>query len=251
MSDQPDKLFREKLYGYERPVPARAWSQVSANLKGARSAVWWRSVAAITLFCVAGLAIYPLSRRSQSEIAQPVTKPADETASPLVMQRPENKQDPRKEAHKPAVTPPALSEAQPVKKTTPVGQTSPAMPPSKKADNIVDDLPMSDSPAPEPVAHIDQIPHTPTEQIHDQVDASTRKHVTIVFTAAEVNEKYLSKTHQADATSGDQETSRLKNMLEKAYDLTHNQDPIGDLRQKKNEILAMNFRKPRPNTEND
>lgn len=251
MSDQRDKLFREKLYGYERPVPARAWSQVSANLKGTRSAVWWRSVAAITLFCIAGGAIYPLIRRSQSQIAQPVTKLSTETASPLVMERPENKQDPEKEAHKASVTPPALSEAQLEKKTTPVRQTSPALPRSKKVDNVVDDLPMLDTPAPEPVAQIHQIPHSSTKQSPDQTDASRRNHVTIVFTAAEVNEKYLSKTQQPDATSGDQETSRLKNMLEKAYDLTHNQDPIGDLRQKKNEILAMNFRKPRPNTEND
>jgi hypothetical protein len=46
-----------------------------------------------------------------------------------------------------------------------------------------------------------------------------------------------------DATPEDKKPSTFKKLLSRAYDLKNNQDPIGELRQKKNEILALNFKK--------
>jgi hypothetical protein len=77
------------------------------------------------------------------------------------------------------------------------------------------------------------------------------KRLTIVFSAQEVNEKYLTKNAETEATSEEKESSTLKKVLDKAYDLTHNQDPIGELRQKKNEILAMNFKNDTQRNENN
>jgi hypothetical protein len=42
----------------------------------------------------------------------------------------------------------------------------------------------------------------------------------------------------------------LRKLLDKAYDLKHNQDPLGDLRQKKNEIFALNFKNDKQRSEN-
>lgn len=69
-----------------------------------------------------------------------------------------------------------------------------------------------------------------------------KKSITLIYTAAEVNEKYLEKRSVAQATLEEDKTSTLKKLLDKAYDLKNNQDPLGDLRQKKNEILAFNFK---------
>jgi hypothetical protein len=71
-------------------------------------------------------------------------------------------------------------------------------------------------------------------------------HMTIVFSAEEVNEKYLDKKGMADATPESKAASSLRKLLDKAYALKHNQDPMGELRQKKNEILAFNFKDDKP-----
>jgi hypothetical protein len=62
--------------------------------------------------------------------------------------------------------------------------------------------------------------------------------------------KYLDKKSLAQATSGEKKPSTLRKLLDKAYDLKHNQDPFGDLRQKKNEILALNFRSEKQRSQN-
>ena len=34
MSQQPDKLFRDKLYQYERPVSPDAWKRIAGEVRG-------------------------------------------------------------------------------------------------------------------------------------------------------------------------------------------------------------------------
>jgi hypothetical protein len=53
-----------------------------------------------------------------------------------------------------------------------------------------------------------------------------------------------------DATPEDKKPSTLKKLLRKANELTNNQDPLGDLRQKKNEILALNFKSDKQRGQN-
>ena len=84
---------------------------------------------------------------------------------------------------------------------------------------------------------------------HESQTSSPRKTRTIVFTPEEVNQKYLSRKNEARATSEAKQPSTLRNLLDKAQDLKHNQDPLGEIRQKKDEILAMNFRKEKQRTE--
>ena len=99
---------------------------------------------------------------------------------------------------------------------------------------------------------------TSVDEVVDVVDAdavsngvTTQQSTTIVFSAEEVNEKYLTDKPVAEATSEAKESSTLRKLLDKAYDLKNNQDPIGDLRQKKYEILAMNFKHQKQRDENN
>jgi hypothetical protein len=75
-------------------------------------------------------------------------------------------------------------------------------------------------------------------------------HVSIVITSTEADEKYLDKKSLADATSEEKKSSTLRKLLDTAYDLKNNQDPFGDLRQKKNEILALNFKSEKQRSQN-
>jgi len=67
------------------------------------------------------------------------------------------------------------------------------------------------------------------------------KKIMITITAAE-SEKYLDKVALAEATSEEKKPSTFQKLLKKADDLKNNQDPFGELRQRKNEILALNFK---------
>jgi hypothetical protein len=67
------------------------------------------------------------------------------------------------------------------------------------------------------------------------------KKIVITITAAE-SEKYLDKVALAEATSDEKKPSTFQKLLKKADDLKNNQDPFGELRQRKNEILALNFK---------
>jgi len=250
MSDQPDKLFREKLYDYQKPVSIQAWSQLSANLDNKRRLVWWRSAAAIAVLCVAGVVMYQLREISPAEIAGPVVHLQDPAEPSHASQLPESKTQTDNEESGTSIaslTPQAETASPDEPKSTKKKPSPPALTDTRPTSEGLPAIPPLE---PQPVALVAQ-PQTPATETAEQVDHSNRKKTTIVFTQAEVNEKYLLKTHRPNATSDDRETSRLKTMLDKAYDLTHNQDPIGDLRQKKNEILAMNFRKGKTDTQNE
>ena len=75
------------------------------------------------------------------------------------------------------------------------------------------------------------------------------KNITLVYTAKDV-EEYLDKKALAEATSDHKKSSTFKKLLKKANDLTSNQDPFGELRQKKNEILALNFKNEKQRGQN-
>ncbi len=68
--------------------------------------------------------------------------------------------------------------------------------------------------------------------------------------ADEVNEKYLTKRTVSKATSQDDRSSGIKKLLDKANDLKNNQDPFGDLRHMKDEILALNFQSNKKQEQN-
>jgi hypothetical protein len=80
--------------------------------------------------------------------------------------------------------------------------------------------------------------HIPKTEFNNEQET---QNITLVYSAKEVDD-YLDKNALAQATSKDKKPSTLKKLLQKANDLKNNQDPFGELRQKKNEILALNFK---------
>lgn len=246
MDQQPDKLFREKLQGYDSPVPPQLWDRVADNVQPKRRKMWWLSAAAVALIGTTTVFLYP-SKKESAPLAETVARPTPQEQAP-----PSGRSDthtvPAEQATPRKNNPIAQADAD---KQTPGRKT---IVPKNESQRAIgrEEIPVIAMPEPEAVALAKEEPILPavTEETITQ-EVSSRKTITLVFTAKEVNEKYLSKTDPARATSEAEEASTLKNMLDKAYDLTHNQNPLGELRQKKNEILAMNFRKDKPRTQND
>src|SRR5687768_8427093 len=68
MSQQPDKLFRKKLQGYQQPVPARSWDRVSQNLGRKHQGKFWLRIAATVLIIMtSGILLYPVLRKESGQ----------------------------------------------------------------------------------------------------------------------------------------------------------------------------------------
>jgi hypothetical protein len=253
MNEQPDKLFHDKLYDYQRPVSSAAWKRIARKRKERNSITRLRAAAAILLLAVAGFLLFPLSTKQSPTV---IAEKNDVQ---------ENKSTPEGENHSPALQQP-LSNERPK-------QIAPVAPgPEKKDIHRKVDKQKNTPPQTKPSGNQEIIDATESvtlrgeseaEAIDDTAgdfprevassapsDHAERKTVTIVFSAEEVNEKYLNKSAVAEATPPVKETSTFMKLLDKAYDLKCNQDPLGELRQKKNEIFALNFSGERQRNEN-
>lgn len=250
MNQQPDKFFRDKLYGYERPVSPQAWNRISANRKGGSRIKWMAIAATLLLLAVAGILILrPVSEKPPMAVIE--KSPAEENNVPS---QSDTKSSPNQQ---PVVT------EEPKQERVALSDQTKENTALKRVDkqNIVREKSQENShnavvaiEPPPPLFEIEleavteKVANNDAKITHSLQDE--RKTVKIVFTAEEVNNKYLNKSAVAEATSPAKETSTIQKLLDKAYDLKHNQDPLGELRQKKNEILALNFGGERQRTDN-
>jgi hypothetical protein len=243
MNRQPDKIFREKLHGYQKPAPADAWARVSENLQRKSTFPWLRIAAAVALLAVATFFLFPFkSQVQQTQVAEhagQATQGKHEGAEPDTKKESPSAENTYKRND---VTTTQPGRKSPRKNLPPIVHSA-EQPPAiiDTAPETIADVAVSSEPM------ITDAHSTPEEhQVNDGETLSREEkpahRVTIVFSANEVNEKYLEKKEIAEATPNDQESSPLRKLLDKAYDLKHNQDPLGELRQKKNEILAFNFK---------
>lgn len=252
MNQQPDKLFREKLEGFARPVPASTWSRVEAELDKKNSkGLWLKIAAAVLLLAVAAFVLWPtadpspvptLSEKTSVDKNNVDEKPAGET----------KKETPEENA---VITKEHATQASPLAESNAPTKNEQPAPRRKKIEQPKADVDKDD---PAPLIVLEEQSISPSETIVAQTvveemettseQSSIPQHATtstplrIVYSAEEINDKYLDKKSLAEATSAEKKPSTLRKLIDKAYDLKNNEDPFGDLRQKKNEILALNFK---------
>lgn len=241
MSQQPDKFFRDKLRHYQKPVSPGAWQRVSQQVnKSHNGKLWLKVAAAVLVLALAAVFVFTIDIKEREMIATSVGSAEKETPTApdkSVNENPGTEKAEEKGAAQATVQQKAdMPERVEKKSLRPVRAVVAPVEPITPVENS--------QKSEYPVTQITSVPAvTDTE--------SKSKRVTIMFSAKEVNEKYLTKKEGSEATSEEKESSTLKKVLDKAYDLTHNQDPMGELRQKKNEILAMNFKNEKQRDENN
>jgi hypothetical protein len=242
MNQQPDKLFRDKLQSFQTPAPSGAWNRIEANLdKKNHKVLWFRIAASLLLVAIATYLLWPVNnvQRPQSQLAktterQEIIRPEQNIKQELASPTPEVENQIAK------------TTANPPKRTAAVKKALKNESADKQIDLSENSLASAESnnKVEQPSEVITE--QRQTAQIETQItsvaSAETQK-VKIIFSADEIDNKYLNKKSLAEATSDDKKPSTLKKLLDKAYDLKYNQDPFGDLRQRKDEILALNFRK--------
>ncbi len=244
MNQQPDKFFRDKLESYQPSVPANAWNRIEAGLeKKTDSKKWWvRIAAALLLLATAAIILWP-SNPNDSIAHTNESSAAEDSVQRHVIA-------PNADDHH---TPPMIATRKshgsaPLAKTE--GLRSVAVPKEVVTEEVnrnnVATATNQNVTAQTNAASI-QEPLQPSVENTTPAVAKKESSIKIVITADE-SSKYLKKNLEAEknvvaqATSEEKKTSTLKKLLEKAEDLATNQDPLGDVRQMKDEILALNFK---------
>jgi hypothetical protein len=223
MTSQPEKLFRDKLENFQKPAPPLAWDRIEANLEGSQpKGLWLKIAAGLLLVSVATFLLWPSSQTNDAEVltkaSDPVVKPKESTPQITVPQQ----------------TPVLTAEQNvPEKKIK-----------QKETKEIKEDAPVL-------VAKV-VLPHENSEWIEtgvpaEVIPAETKPEevlasTTLMYSAQEVNARFMKKELPVQATPEEKKSSGIQKLMGLAYDLKHTESGIGDLRQKKNEILALNFK---------
>ena len=240
MNQQPDNFFREKLQDYNKPAPHTAWDRIETSLSkpATRKFAWWKVAASVSLITMAGISLW-ISTRSANvhEISYGVTEKKAATSSQTHPVNTENSKEGKSQ------TQPEVTADQPLHTISPAAQKTSSKKLKSKKTNIpaapVERAFVSEENI-QPATAI--LSDAETENIQPAVTpAKKSSSITLTITVAETD-KYLDKTALAEATSQEEKSSTFKKLLKKANDLKSNQDPFGDLREKKNEILALNFK---------
>lgn len=239
MNQQPDKIFRDKLGGFRKNPPSPAWARIEGNLIKKNSRAFWLKIAASLLLISIAFTWVFVGNRTNPPLLSP-TAAVTRSTPPVVNQ---------------------LGGSRDSLKTLPKGSIAvtekKAMPPLRKKKSLsIENIDPNVDPAERNGAALtEQMMAVTIYPVNDTLPSpakkeDTSKRVRIVFTAGEINEKYLDKNSLAEATREDKKPSTLRRVLDKAYDLKHNQDPLGELRQKKNEILALHFKNEKQRNQN-
>jgi hypothetical protein len=245
MKRQPDKIFREKLEGFRKTAPASVWEKIESKLdKKNNNGLWFRIAAAVTLLVTAVTLVLINQSPQTAQLADSVQKTGNES-------------------QRIGVTPPDTIIVEDELTTIAKEKTSSRRVRQKTTDKpgrrheqthtAVPDNSIALTDETNPVETIAEDPQTAPATIvaeKETVEQKKAAGIMLIYSAEEVNEKYLDKKSLAQATEDDKKQSTLRKLLDKAYDLKHNQDPLGDLRQKKNEILALNFKNDKQRSQN-
>jgi hypothetical protein len=225
-----DKLFQEKLEQHTLPAPEKAWGRIESSLdKGHNKTLWFKIAASLILVAAAFVWLTPFNETRVATIA---------TKAPITPNKKHTVDNQVKSTHE-SVSVQPISKIKPVLKHEVVKENSAPETAFTEQESIIVQLPTESELITSEQNSIAEIISPVNDNVETAVDPQS---TTIVYAATEVNEKYLLSSTEVNATSGAEKTSTFRKLLDKAAGLKNNQNTFGELRQKKNEILALNFK---------
>ncbi len=240
MKQQPDTLFREKLEQHSMPAPEAAWSRIEANLTSTSVyRFWWKIAASIALLAVVLAWLMPMGGTEKKQLA--VDNPKITMPAPSVEKKTITEKSVKNSLEKGRKKDTKFEKKEKNDWSTPKKKYTSGINLAKQENTVAEVVKIETSieaTQEESVADVTkpiQQNETPAESVQEEIENTT-----VVLVATEVNSKYLLKVKPTNATSSNQKTSSFRKLLDKASDLKNNQEAIGNLRQKKNEILALN-----------
>jgi hypothetical protein len=241
MKQQPDHFFRKQLQSATKTPRPDLWNRIEEGMEKKKQMYFFRSIAASILVLAVGSYAYTTWKPDNSLIAEindkkivgavPLVRPQNEKTSPLS----EKKDDhPLKSESLNDQSSLELN----LRNRTPSREEIVKARQEKVSEKILADNPLKEV----NYSKQNSIIESKATEYNTTLafKGSELKSLTIILTSDQTNQ-YLTKKATTEATPGEKKTSTLKKLLQKATDLKSNQNPFGDLRQKKNEILALNF----------
>jgi hypothetical protein len=235
MKQQPDHLFHNKLENFQLRPSADAWNRIEAGLdKKSNKALWLKIAAGLLLLSIASVLIWKIQPETNVLVDKTpqVTEPASEKAQPI---QPEET----------AVA--AVDQDKNIKQEKTEKKDNRIVPAYKNRSTSLDQQLAVVEPT--PVETSTEVIQPETETLIAEVETSTIEStetqnstaVYIVMTATEVNQKYLLPQPEDEATSEGKKSSRMQKLMGVAMNIADGDGPLADLRQKKDELFALNF----------
>jgi hypothetical protein len=255
MNQHPDKLFRDKLEHLHKSVPSSSWLKVESQLANKSRKPFWLKIAAALIFLLAASAILLIDKNSNQQhtaVNQSLNKnpqPAKKNDSPVAavdsikMPEAEEIKISGERRDKKTQVPRKKSNTENKKESIEIDQ-------EHYAQQEIDEVNLPEIVDATEVKEIVEESSIATSVQSGKTNVHEESTITLIYNAEEVDDKYLNKKALTEATPENKKPSTLKKLLDKAYDLKHNQDAFGELRQKKNEILALNFKSDKQRSQN-
>ena len=241
-NQQPDKFFREKLADYHKPAPVGAWDKIESSLKKNEPRfAWWKVAASLLLLTAIA---YVLWLQTSGPNTQPISQTRPEIESPRTKSTAPKIDSSEKSQNTDELqaeqTPVAIGtkEKKSSGKNLSDKKEKPVSTHKKNSSEVASLVP----PSTEESIQTIEVPETVSNQVVPSVRPIKKSSSIKMTITVEETDKYLDKNALAEATSRERKSSTFKKLLKRANELTTNQDPFGDLRVKKNEILALEFR---------
>jgi hypothetical protein len=242
MNQQTDKFFRDKLEHHQKPASSAAWDRIDAELskKNNRTPYWLKIAASILIVAVGAFILWPSGKHIDLVLTDKTDTPVSKDSvvkrneTPPVDHQREPESEKRVAEKKTEISEP---KKKPVKQKKEILHKTPVTNDQEKNPvdtNVEPSVPMENNEETE-MAEPNPVAVVPNET------APASENIKIVISSEDA-EKFLDKKSLAKATSEEKKPSTLQKLLDKAEDLTTNQDPLGEIRQMKNEILALNFK---------
>lgn len=208
-----DQLFKNKLADHRLAPPANGWTKVETRLvKKNNIQLVWRIAAVLALFGVLTAVWYG---RTSDEPTQSLTLQPETTPQPALAEQP-------------------TSEVVTLQKTTPVASIQ------KQASSKIINA-MVENPSTPGVTELvePEISMETVVALERNSGAPIEKPIVIEFVLEPLPDKLVAV---AEAEPADSETG-IKKILDKALDIKNGEGDFGSLRNVKNELFALDFRK--------
>jgi hypothetical protein len=221
MSNKVDNIFKTKLEEHSLPPSGKAWEKLEANLsKKNKAVVWFRLVAAVALI---GIFTFVILQWMDKGDTQPVLViENNKTKTPEIAQP---------EIVKPNEAP--LNQAQTTKSVASRTQSK-----KKKKQKEEETLSAKRN---EPVLISEKKEEiiTDNETFEKAEKVVSEKPITLVFTLPTIKSK---TNNEEQVAASEEKKTALQKVVETANDIRSG-DVLGDLREVKNELFALEFRK--------
>ena len=242
MTSSPDKQFRDSLEHYKKSPPPQAWTRIETGLHKKKNRSVWYSAAAGVIVLIGATMI--LLRSNENPSANPLMTIEQNNNTTITNQQPVS---------------PAISETiDPQTESVPVIQAnSPKAKASKKVTPTIKEAsyPLATgskeitTPGGSSATGITAVISTTVQEpvaINNEASSTTRSNK-IVYSSGEVNSRFLKKEaespvqvkEKAIETTPEKPQTPIQKIIDIAANLKYEENALGELREKKNEILSL------------